>query len=246
MVLSLLCHDWSDTGRCMDGPTGLEILSLFQGWTTWRLLWSEVSRQLEHVWESLSTLEQCGCSSLCLGGRARWGGRLERRCGIFFPVFEEAHAQSKQLQIDSQLPCGVTVSARSLHPCFLVLGCEHFRVLHRWSPAVTLQFYWSNMWIFLPTVWFLNAFHQEKEARVSPFLNLDDDELLPAKGRTASFELGISCSVCASASLLTIPLLCFLWGFPASHQVNSCQKNNKHKSQNQPNKTQKTPNNNNH
>lgn len=32
VVLSLLCHHgWSDTGGCMDGSSGLEILSLFSG-----------------------------------------------------------------------------------------------------------------------------------------------------------------------------------------------------------------------
>lgn len=73
---------------------------------------------------------------------------------------------------------------------------------------------------FLPTLWFLNAFHQENARLFSPCLHLDDDGLLIAKGRTASLELGTSCSVCASASLLTIPHLCFLCGFPASNQVN--------------------------
>lgn len=95
----------------------------------------------------------------------------KRKCAIFFPAFEEALTQSRQTQIGSQLPCRVIVSARScahllssaglwaFHSVAQVITCCYFAILL--IKSVVFVFF------FLPTVWFLNAFHQEKMARLS-------------------------------------------------------------------------------
>lgn len=58
-------------------------------------------------------------------GKVR-GQAGKKKCAIFFSAFGEALGQSRQTQIGSQLPCMVTVSARSFAPLLSSAGLWAF------------------------------------------------------------------------------------------------------------------------
>lgn len=147
-------------------------------------------------------------------------GQTGKKCAIFFSAFREALGQSRQTGIGSQLPCGVTVSARSFAPLLSSAGLWAF---HSVAQVITccylaiLLIKSVNFFCLLYDFWMLFI-----RRRWLDFLSLFASGWWWASYCTAKncrlWTRSILLCVCASASLPTVPLLCFLWGFPASHQ----------------------------
>lgn len=169
----------------------------------------------------MSTLEQCGCRCLCLGGRAKCGGRLERRNVPF------SSQLLKSRQIGSQIPCGVTVFSRSfalLLSSAWVMGA----MLSAFQSVAQVTSCYLEISLIKSVIFFffflLYDFLMLFIRRCLDFLSL-----FTSGWWWASYCKGKNCQLWTrnillclqDASLLTIPLLCFLWGFPASHQMNS-------------------------